>query len=56
MQESNLRPADLAKRKPVKFKEVKGDSGKLNIDFEYPDGQLTFPPKTGPFQMRINFL
>jgi hypothetical protein len=31
---------ELAKRKPVKFKEVKGDSGKVNIDFEYPDGQL----------------
>jgi hypothetical protein len=31
---------EWAKRKPVKFKEVKGDSGKLNIDFEYPDGQL----------------
>jgi hypothetical protein len=31
---------ELAKSKPVKFKEVKGDSGKVNIDFEYPDGQL----------------
>ena len=31
---------ELAKRKPVKFKEAKGDSGKLTIDFEYPDGQL----------------
>jgi hypothetical protein len=31
---------ELAKRKPVKFKEVKGDSGKVNIDFEYPEGQL----------------
>jgi hypothetical protein len=30
----------LAKSKPVKFKEVKGDSDKVNIDFEYPDGQL----------------
>src|SRR4030042_2775169 len=29
-----------AKRKPVKFKEVKGKPGKLNIDFEYPDGEL----------------
>lgn len=31
---------ELAKRKPVKFKEVKGEPGKLNIDFEYPEGQL----------------
>ena len=31
---------ELAKSKPVKFKEVKGDSGKVNIDFEYPEGQL----------------
>jgi hypothetical protein len=31
---------ELAKRKPVKFKEVKGEPGKLNVDFEYPDGQL----------------
>ncbi len=28
---------ELAKRKPVKFKEVKGEPGKLNVDFEYPD-------------------
>jgi hypothetical protein len=31
---------ELAKSKPVKFKEVKGESGKISIDFEYPDGQL----------------
>jgi len=32
---------ELAKRKPVKFKEVKGEPGKLNVDFEYPeDNQL----------------
>jgi hypothetical protein len=31
---------ELAKSKPVKFKEVKGDPRKLNIDFKYPDGQL----------------
>ncbi len=28
---------ELAKRKPVKFKEVKGEPGKINVDFEYPD-------------------
>jgi len=31
---------DLAKNKPVKFKEVKGESGKVSIDIEYPEGQL----------------
>jgi hypothetical protein len=31
---------ELAKSKPVKFKEVKGESGKISIDFEYPEGQL----------------
>jgi hypothetical protein len=31
---------EMAKSKPVKFKEVKGDRGKLNVGFEYPDGQL----------------
>jgi hypothetical protein len=31
---------ELAKNKPVKFKEVKGESGKVSIDIEYPDGQL----------------
>jgi hypothetical protein len=31
---------ELAKSKPVKFKEVKGDSGKVSIAIEYPDGQL----------------
>lgn len=31
---------DLAKNKPVKFKEVKGESGKVSIAIEYPDGQL----------------
>ncbi len=31
---------ELAKNKPVKFKEVKGDSGKVSIAVEYPDGQL----------------
>jgi hypothetical protein len=31
---------ELAKNKPVKFKEVKGESGKVSIDCEYPDGQL----------------
>jgi hypothetical protein len=31
---------ELAKRKPVKFKEVKGESGKVSIAIEYPDGQL----------------
>jgi len=31
---------ELAKRKPVKFKAVEDDSGKLNIAIEYPDGQL----------------
>ena len=31
---------ELAKNKPVKFKEVKGESGKVSIAFEYPDGQL----------------
>jgi hypothetical protein len=31
---------ELAKNKPVKFKEVKGESGKVSIAIEYPDGQL----------------
>lgn len=31
---------ELVKRKPVKFKEVKGEPGKLNMDFEYPEGEL----------------
>jgi hypothetical protein len=37
---SLARYQELAKSKPVKFKEVKGNRGKLNIDFEYPDDQL----------------
>ena len=31
---------ELTKRKPVKYKEVKGESGKVSIAVEYPDGQL----------------
>jgi hypothetical protein len=31
---------ELVKSKPVKFKEVKGESGKISIDFEYPDEPL----------------
>jgi len=31
---------DFAKNKPVKFKEVKGESGKVSIAIEYPEGQL----------------
>jgi hypothetical protein len=33
---------ELAKSKPVKFKEVKGDSGKVSVGFEYPDGLLRY--------------
>jgi hypothetical protein len=37
---SIARYQDLAKNKPVKFKEVKGESGKVSIALEYPEGQL----------------
>jgi hypothetical protein len=37
---SLARYQELAKSKPVKFKEVKGDPRKLNIGFECPDDQL----------------
>jgi hypothetical protein len=37
---SIARYQELAKNKPVKFREVKGESGKVSIAIEYPDGQL----------------